>query len=89
MGSLGITLYAGLLGFALGAPVGVAFVGRWLLQGGSFGLALIGAVLALVLITVLVQNGLFSFSEVLFTIAVVISLVFAVLGYNLHRHSTV
>jgi hypothetical protein len=87
MGSLGVTLYAGLLGFAIGAAVGVALVGRWLHQGGSFWLALTGAMLALILITVLVRRGLFSYSEMQLAIPAIISLALAVLGYNLQRRS--
>jgi hypothetical protein len=83
-----VTLYAGLLGFALGAAIGVTFAGRWLQQGGSFWLALTGALLALILITVLAQRGLLSISEVQIAVPVITSLVFAVLGYNLQQHST-
>ena len=88
MGSLGVSLYAGLFGFALGAAVGVAFAGRLLRQGGSFWLALAGAVLAIILITVLVRRELLSYSDVQIAITVITSLALAVLGYNLQRHSS-
>ena len=87
MGSLGVTLYAGLFGFAFGAAVGVAFAGRWLHQSGSFWLALTGAMLGLILITVITRRGLLSSSEMQLAVPVITSLALAVLGYNLQRHS--
>ena len=85
MGSLGVTLYACLFGFAFGAAAGVAVSGRWLRQGGSFSLALAGAMLGIILITVLVRLGLLSYSGIQLAVPVITSLALAVLGYNLHR----
>ena len=83
MGSLGVTLYAGLLGFAVGAAAGVAFAGRWLRQGGSFWLALAGAVVGILLVIVLAQFGLFSPLQP--AVPVITSLALAVFGYNRYR----
>jgi hypothetical protein len=85
MGSLGVTLYAGLLGFAFGAAAGVALAGRWLRQGGSFWLALAGGVLGIILMTVLVRLGLLSDNRLQLVALTITSLGLAVLGYNLRR----
>ncbi len=85
MGSLGVTLYAGLLGFALGAAAGVALAGRWLGQGGSFWLALAGGVLGIILMTVLARLGLLGDDRQQLVALAIASLVLAVLGYNLRR----
>ena len=87
MGSLGVTLYAGLLGFGIGAAAGVAVAGRWLRQGGSFWLALAGALLGIILITLLALLELLSGFDVQLVITVIASLTLAVFGYNLHRRS--
>ena len=85
MASLGVTLYAGLLGFVVGAAAGVALAGRWLRQGGSFWLALAGGVLGIILMTALAQIGLFSDSRRQLVALAITSLALAMLGYNLRR----
>ncbi len=87
MGSLGVTLLAGLLGFAFGAAIGVAFAGRRLHQQGSFWLALTGVLIAFVLVIVLSRRDLLGFSEAQLPLPLILSLALAVLGYNLRRQS--
>ena len=87
MGSLGVTLYAGLLGFAVGAAAGVALAGRWLRQGGSFWLALAGGVLGIILMTILARLGLPGDNRQQLVALAITSLTLAMLGYNLRRSS--
>lgn len=80
-----MTLYAGLLGFAVGAAAGVALAGRWLRQGGSYWLALAGGVLGILLMTMLARLGLLGDSRSQLVALAITSLALAVLGYNLRR----
>jgi len=47
----------------------------------------VGALLGIVLITVLARRGLFNDSQLQLAVPAIASLALALLGYNLHRHS--
>lgn len=85
MGLLLVQLYVGLLGYSIGAALGIWLVGRMLRQGGSLRLALLGAIICTVLTIVLVRLLGFGENTSLLVILVVAPLILALLGYNLRR----
>ena len=86
MGVLTLQVYAGIIGFALGGGVGAALVGRWMRQGGSLWLAMLGGLLSGALVAVGVRA--LSLPVALpptLGIAALVALAGAVMGYNLRR----
>lgn len=89
MGLLAIMLYLGVLGFAVGAGLGVWLAGRWQQQGGSWWLSMGGGAFGGFVVLALARTGLFGTSSgAALTLAAAASLGLAVLGYNLRRQTS-
>lgn len=86
MGMLTITLLSAVVGFVLGAGLGVGLAGRWLRQGGSLWRAWLGAALGAAVVLILVIGfGLGGSNFVQFGLLFVGSLAAALAGYHLRR----
>lgn len=85
MGVLTLQVYAGILGFGIGAGGGTALAGRLLGQRGSVWLAMLAAMLGGALIAVVMR--VFTPGGLFWTlgIAIIVAAVSAVVGYNLRR----
>ncbi|MBC8162527.1 MAG: hypothetical protein H7Z42_15055 [Roseiflexaceae bacterium] len=89
MGLLTAQIYAGILGWGLGAGGGAALAGRLLGQRGNWLLAMIGPVVGGALVALLMR--VFALGTLLTTLGIALALmvVIAVAGYNLRRRSYV
>ncbi len=89
LGLVAIQVYLALLGFAIGAALGVSFVGRRLGYGGSVALALLAGVVGIILAALAIRfGGRGSAIPVQVGLGVLAALALTLLGYHIRRKET-